>query len=403
MQPTRRRVALGIVTGILLGASAASAQVGLFPETSFFPDVPVRGPIVLYPTFSLTEEFNDNVFLDNSRKRSDWITGFTPAIRLVLESATYRWAAGYSFTAEKYANNTELDNAFQRQNLFVTGMHRIDPRLTLTLSEVFFVNNNSNLVSQESIAIGRTTSRSNTFNPGLTYQFTPTTGLRSSLTWTIQRYDDPAANGSDVYRLGNDVFHEFSSRLTGSVGYEFAYLDVDRQVGTSTHTPRVGGTYWFTPTISTNLLVGPTIRTSKEETAVSPYVNATVSSLFSWGSAGAYFNRYVGTSGGVGGASENTALGATVQVSSLVRDLVIEFGPRFNISQSSGAGTGNESIRSFTLGIRAAYRITTWLSAMLGYQAFIQRTDTTAATLARDVDQNRVFFGLQAGVPFKFD
>jgi len=189
-----RTSALAAITVIalvlFLGVPAASAQyAGRSPGGGFFPEVPVRGPIVLYPTLTIGGEYNDNVFLTNERKQADFIGSFTPAVRLVLERSTYRWAAGYGFTAEKYLDNSELDSAVQRQNFFVTGFHRVDPRLTLTLSETFVEDKNTNLVSEESVAIGRRTSRSNAFTPGFTWQFSPQTSLTASLSYTLQRFE----------------------------------------------------------------------------------------------------------------------------------------------------------------------------------------------------------------------
>jgi len=52
--------------------------------------VPVRGPVVFYPTLTITGEYDDNVFLDNNRGESDFIIGITPGARLIVERETYR-------------------------------------------------------------------------------------------------------------------------------------------------------------------------------------------------------------------------------------------------------------------------------------------------------------------------
>ena len=391
-----------VALSVFLGASVASAQfTGSSLGASFFPDVPIRGPLVLYPTLTVTGEYNDNIFLNNDRKESDFVVGISPGVRLVLESPTYRWAVGYSFTAEKYLDHSELDSAVQRQDFFINGLHRIDPRLTLTLTDVFVETQNSNLVSEEAVSVGRRKSRSNVFSPGLAWQFTPRTSLTASFSYTLQRFDDADAINSDVYRLTTDVNHDFTSRLTGVLGYEVRYLDVDGQVGTTTHTPRLGATYRFTPTLTGSVVAGPTVRVTKDETGVSPYVNAHLTQLFAWGSATAYFMRYVGTAGGLGGITENTSVGGVLQVTTLLRNLVLEASPRYGISKSVGGG--GVDVKSFTVDLRAAYRFTTWLAAVGGYRLFQQRSDTVVSDLARDVDQNRVYLGLQFGWPMKFD
>ena len=53
---------------VLSSGSLVSAQSmpAVIPEMAFFPEIPVRGPLVVFPTFTISEEFNDNIFLDNS-------------------------------------------------------------------------------------------------------------------------------------------------------------------------------------------------------------------------------------------------------------------------------------------------------------------------------------------------
>jgi hypothetical protein len=401
----RALTALAITLGLSWSASLASAQTpAVIPEMTFFPEIPVRGPLILFPTFTLSEEFNDNIFLNNARKESDFVTGFTPGVRAILERATYRWAAGYNFTAEKYAQHSELDNIFQRQIFFVTGLQRLDPRLTLTLSEIFIENNNTNLVTQEGFAIGRRVSRSNSLNPGVIWDFAPQTSLRANLSYVLQRFDGVGAASSDIFRLTADVLHNFSPQWSGSLGYEGAYLNIEGQPRTTTHTPRVGVVYRFTPALTASVIVGPTFRESGGDWGVSPYVNANLTEQFVWGAASLSFTRIVGTAGGLGGTTENTTIGGTVLFASLVRDLRVELAPRYSIAQSAGGAGGNAiDARSFTLGLRASYQFTPWLAAVAGYRFFHQRSDTVSTVVANEVDQNRVFFGLQFGVPIKFD
>ena len=158
----------------------------------------------------------------------------------------------------------------------------------------------------------------------------------------------------------------------------------------------------FTPTLTGTLTAGPTVIVTRHDSTVGPYVNAYLTQRFAWGSASAYFNRSVGTAGGLGGTTENTSLGGVLQATTLLRNLVLELAPRYTIAESVGGG-GAVNVHSFTVDLRAAYRVTHWLAAVGGYRFFQQRAESALSTLARDVDQNRVFFGLEFGWPFKFD
>lgn len=400
----RALTAMLVALGVFLAGSTAWAQFpGRTPGTALFPELPVRGPIVVYPTLTLGAEYNDNVFLTNDRKRSDYIGSVTPGLQIILEGTTYRWAAGYSLTGEKYLHTSELDNTIQRQNFFLTGSSRLSPQFTLTLNEAFVEDNNTNLVGTDNIAVGRQKARSNVFAPGFTWLFLPKTSLRVEASYTLQRYDDPAAADSNVYRLTTDLAHDFTPRVVGLVGYEARYIDVERQLGVTTHTARLGGTYRFTPQTSATVVVGPTVRVTRDESpSVSPFADASITSLFSWGSASAYFQRSIGTAGGAGGTTENTSFGGLVAATFLARDLILEAGPRYSIAESTGGGDAVD-VRSFALDLRATYRFTSWFSGVAGYRLFLQRSDSASTSIARDVDQNRAFLGAQFGFPFKFE
>ena len=400
---TPRALTAAVVALWVLAVSAAWAQFpGRTTGTTLFPDIPARGPVVIYPTLTLGAEYNDNIFLNNQRKRSDFILSVTPGIQVVLEGVNYRWAAGYSLTGEKYLDNSALDSAVQRQNFFITGSHRLSPQFTLTLNEVFVEDKATNQIGLENVAIGRVSSRSNSFAPGLIWHFTPQTSLRTSIGYTLQRYDDPAAAGSNVYRLTTDLYHDFTTRIIGILGYEGRYLDFEHQLGVTTHTPRFGVVYRFTPTTTGTAIVGPTVRVSRDETGVDPFADALLVSLFPWGSISGYVNHYVGTAGGLSGTTENTSVGALVQLASLLRDLVLEAGPRYSLSKSTGGGNAID-VWSLSLDLRATYRFTSWLAGVAGYRFFQQRSDSASTSLAGDVDQNRVFLGAQFGFPIKFD
>jgi hypothetical protein len=400
---TRALTATVVALGIVLAGSAAWAQFpGRVTGTTLFPELPVRGPVVIFPTLTLGAEYNDNLFLNNLQKRSDFIGSVTPSIQVVLEGATYRWAVGYSLTGEKYLDNSQLDNAVQRQSFFIIGSHRLSPQFTLTLNETFVEDRNTNLVGTENIAVGRQKSRSNVFAPGLVWLFAPQTSLRAEVGYALQRYDDPAAASSDAYRILTDVNHNFTPRLVGVLGYEGRYIDVERQLGATTHTARFGATYRFTSALTGTAIVGPTVLVTRDDTSLSPFADVSLTDLFSWGSATVYFSRVVGTAGGLGGTTENTSIGGLVQVTSLLRDLALEAGPRYSTAHSTGGGSAID-VRSFSLDLRATYRFTPWLAGVAGYRFFMQRSDSTGTTLAGDVDQNRVFLGAQFGYPFKFD
>src|SRR5262249_28238378 len=147
------------------------------------------------------EEYNDNLFLNNANRRSDFVTHASPGLRVSIENPGLRVNAGYFFTAEKYAEQTQLDTFFRTQGLFADTRWQVTPLVALTLGDILTASDSTNAASAQGIATGRTRSVSNTVNPGLTWQITPRTSFQLLVSYTLERFDSVNTRDSDTYRL----------------------------------------------------------------------------------------------------------------------------------------------------------------------------------------------------------
>jgi hypothetical protein len=369
---------------------------------------PRRAPLTITPTLTVTQEYNDNILLNNDDRRSDFITGFTPGITLNLERATYRLLAGYNFTAEVYwkEENAARNDAFSRHNFDLDGTWRVNPRLTLTLTDVFAFTTDTNLLAAEGVATGRTEAYANTLTGSAAYALTPLTILRGTASWTLLRFEEDELQDSDIYRVDGTVEHAFTPRVSGTAGYQFGYFDVEREERSTTHTPRVGVIVRATPTITLSLSGGPSIEVREERsTRIVPAVTAAYRQRFAFGGAALAYDRYIGTAGGLGGTTDNQTITGSLEFTRLMRGLTLAFTPRYATVESDD---DRIDVRGFTIALQATYRINAWAAAVASYQFFQQRSDTVllspvGTSLANDVDQNRVFVGLQIGYPVRFD
>jgi hypothetical protein len=368
---------------------------------------PLRAPITLTPTITVTEEFNDNVFLDNRNRQWDLITGFTPGLVFNWEGPTYRLAAGYSFTAEIFTRDPTLSRAFDRQSFTLDSFYKVDPTLTLSLSDALSVDTNTNLISREGIATGRSLGYGNTLAPSVEWRFAELWTARATASYTLQRFGSSDLENSDVYRIDTTVLRRMSSRLSASLGYEFAFFDIQGEEHSTVHTPRVGFTYQVTETIDVAVSGGPSfeIRERSGE-RVTPAVRASVNQRVFFGSWGLSFDRSIGTAGGLGGTTDNTSVGANVQVITLLKGLVVSLSPSYTMAKSPD--DHRIDIKAFTVPLQATYRLTPYMALVGAYQFFHQRSDSTERTrsgdlIARDADQDRVWVGVQFGYPIKFD
>lgn len=393
----------------------AFAQFPLFqqpglPGTRLDPQElqePRRAPFTLTPSITITGEYNDNIFIDNDNKVSDFIVGFTPGLALELERPTYRLAAGYHFTSEIFTQESDESHAFDRQNFYLDSFWRVDPFLTLTLTDTFVFSTDTNLIASESVATGRDRALGNILAAGVAWQFAPLWLVRGDASWATERFDDRDLVDSDVYRIAPTVEHRFTRQLTGDLGYEFGYFDIDREATTTTHTPLVGVSWQPTATIALTLRGGPSVEIKDGgDSRVTPAVSASYRQRLPFGAVGLAYDREIGTAGGLGGTTDNQLISGFLDVTTLARGLVIQLLPRYSIVESPDSD--RVDVQSFTASLQVTYRLTSWMSLLGGYQFFHQRSDSEVRTsvgtaIANDADQNRVFFGVQFGYPIRFD
>jgi hypothetical protein len=414
----RARVVAATIVALLLVTAPVSAQTLLerplpgtpprVPAQQLQP--PLRAPVTLVPSIGAGVEYDDNILLDNRDRQDDFIFVFAPGFTFTAERPTWRFNAGYHFENRVFVDHPELSRAFDRQASSLDSFYRVSPHLTFSLDDEFTFDTGINAFRQQGtpvFATGRNEFWTNVVRPGFTWQIDDLTMLRGFLAWSLQRFDDADLSDTDSYHADLAIERVLSPRLRGITGYKFAYFDVDRGDDATTHTPYVGARYDFTPTLAGTLTGGPTfVREDGRGGRIAPYVNAEVFKVYEWGTAALRYTYDVGLAGGLGGVTDNQTVELNVLVSRVWRGLSIEFTPQYQMSESDDRTI---DIASFSLPIRLTYQFTPWFSLMGGYAFYYQRDDSTlrgpvtGEPLARDVDQNRVFFAVLFGYPIRFD
>ena len=409
------RMAAVVVMAVSLWPAATTAQqipIAPYQSTTRLDDpqglrMPRPGPLTVLPSVTISEEYNDNVLLSNRERRADFITGITPAVNIIYESPTYRLAAGYNFTAEMYAREPNRNSAFNRQNFDLDTLWRPTDQLTLGLRDRFSFSTDTNVIAPEGVSTGRDQAWSNLLRGDVDYRLDRQTSVRAAGSYRVLRYEADELQDSDVYRAEVGLDRALSRFLTATVGYQVGYFDIEDEPKTWTHTPRIGGSYRVTETITVALNGGPSFVLVEGQGGdrITPAVTASYEQRMFFGSIRVALDREVGTAGGLGGTTDNTIIGARVDVTTLARGLTLAFAPRYAIIKSDD---DRIDLRSITLPLTATYRFAAWIAAVASYQFFQQRVDQpvfnrAGRLVAEDADQNRVFVGLQFGYPFTFD
>jgi hypothetical protein len=359
-----------------------------------------RGPVTLTPSISISEEFNDNIFSDNQNRQWDFITSFSPALTLYVNRPEYRLSAGYSFSADLYARESRLNNAFATQTFVATGLYQLTRGLTVTASEAFTYDRNSHRLTSQNFSTGSQEFWINHFSPGVSWQMTPLNTLGLTGTWDLLRYAHAGSGAdSDTYGFQANLSHAFTQRFSGIVNYGFTYLNIRGEENSTTHTPTVGFSYALTQTLSASITGGASITLLGGDTFVNPAGTVSLVQVFSFGSASLQYNQGISVAGGFGGTNNTKTASGTLALTSLLRNLVVAFSTVYSNSESVGsANTRSVDVNSVSVNLGATYQIARYTSLFGGYTFFWQRTGSSSSTQA-DIDQNRVRFGLQFGYP----
>ena len=361
----------------------------------FNPPAP-QGWLSITPTFTLSGEFNDNAFSDNADRKSDFIIGFTPGVTVSAQRPRYRLLAGYYTSGQLSTRDGDFDFG-KSHRLFGNFSYQLAPQVQFTLTEAFVKDQDSNAVTIGGSSVGRRDSLRNTLTPQLRWQATPSTGLGVLASYTILRYDDGSDQGtdSDTVRLGVNADHRFTARLTGTMDFTAAFLDFEDEPSARTYTLRPGLAYDVTQTLRASVRIGPSFVDRDGDWEVRPSVSATLVQAFKFGSLRVGYDRVVTAESG--GLTELQSFFAALTVPTLVRGLQLSFIPRYNIIERDLADNDDTEGNNLTLNLRATYQIARNISLIGAYTFYRQREDS-----GTDIDQNRVFLGVQYAFPINF-
>jgi hypothetical protein len=367
----------------------------------FNPPAP-QGWLSITPTFTLSGEYNDNVFFDSSNKTSDFSIAFTPGVTVSVQRPSYRLLAGYNVGGQLYVRETELNNFGQGQQFFADLSYQVAPGVTFSLTDQFVKDRNTNSVTTTGTSVGRKDAWRNTLTPRLRWQATPSTGLGILGSYTVQRFQDTGdgsrgGSDSDTYRLGFDADHRLTARLTGRLELAASYLDFEDAPPARTYTLRPGFVYDVTQTLRASVSAGPSLIDHKDDREVRPSVSASLVQAFKFGSLRIGYERTVAAD--TDAITEVQSFYGALIVPTLVRGLQLSFIPRYNILGRDVAGGNATDSNTLTLNLRATYQIARNISLIGSYTFFRQSDDSSRA---RDIDENRVFLGVQYAFPINF-
>ena len=380
---------------LLRSRTPATVAPRVFVGPDLFNPPAHQGWITVTPSFTLSGSYNDNLFLTSRDRRDDGVIGFTPGLTLSMRRPNYRLAAGFHTSGELFLQEDQLSDFGKETNFFADAFYQISPTVTFTLSDQFVFSRDSNALTSGGVSVGRQDAWRNTLTPSVRWQATPGTGFNLLASYTVLRFqeNDSGLLDSDTYRLGLSADHRLTARLTGTAGVDVAYFDVADEPSAWTFTPRVGLIYDFTPTLRAYASAGPTVIERDGDTTLDASVSAGLVQRFKFGSLQLGYDRSV-VAETIGISNVNAFFGSLI-VPTLLRGLQLEFTPRYAIVEPERSGSA-DTVKTLTLNLSATYQIVRNISVIGSYTFFQQTFDRSRNG---DIDQNRVFLGLQYAFP----
>ena len=317
------------------------------------------------PSASLTEQYDDNVFLSSSKRESDFLTRITPGFKAGYHSTPFTLLGNFSFDSEIFAEHPELGGAANGKQVGLQTSYMPTQVLTLGLNATFTETQTPGLLNaQTGIEQGRARSTRVSASPTVAYKLTPLTTGHASYSYTTSD-----ANGLTTvgHQAGLGLARQLTPVDTGTVDYGLSVTESDGASSTTSHTLTAGWSRRFTERTGVSLRAGPRFT----EGAINPEINAELSHKFK--TAQLALNYYWSESTLAGQAGTVKAQGVSASLTAeLLKSLTAAVAP--SVRQTSSEHNSNSpDVTVYGVDASVSYQLTRWLTANAAYHFTFQQ------------------------------
>jgi len=204
----------------------------------------------IHPRLMVSEEYNDNIYLDSGNEEEDWITTVQPGISLNYSNRSVEATVDYSLRYRLYKDNSDenLDDFKDVQQANATALFFSGRPFTLRLSEVISREALDQRDDNEFSDSDRSTVYRTTVAPEYRLQLAPTFSLVAGYTYDRSDYVDSRADDVEEHEgrislvkqvsASSEVFARYAYAIQVS---ETAADEFDRQDYTLGLTQQLGG------------------------------------------------------------------------------------------------------------------------------------------------------------------
>ena len=234
------------------------ATVGLLISSAAWSAIEVA------PRFSLSQEYNDNIFLRESNRESDWITTVEPGLNLSYNRRSLDMSLDYSLRYRFFKDNTsENQDRFRdvqrgAADLLFFGGRPFTLRATGTVTRETLDERDRDLEFNDTVE--RSTVYRLSLIPEYRLRVGPTTAVIFGYTFNMVDYAD--RRGDDyIEHLGRTTIEKnISANLDIWGRYQYTYHDNDRDIEDyDRHEASIGANYRLGARTTLNAMIGRTI------------------------------------------------------------------------------------------------------------------------------------------------
>jgi hypothetical protein len=227
----------------------------------FFPVKAVMAyEYTLGVSLSLSEEYNDNIFLEHSDRKSDFITYLSPGLDFSLKSINSELRLGYSTSFNYYKSHSEL-NSSPAHNFTASGLFNLSERLSLTITDTYIKSSeirDIRTVPDLGPVTGRIERTLHTVGGSISYS------LRDNLSYTLGAsysdadYKEPGSSAVKTCSGNMGLNYRQSERTTLSANVRYVKYDYNLNSDATGQDYTLGVTYRLTPTLTVRATAGAT-------------------------------------------------------------------------------------------------------------------------------------------------
>ena len=177
--------------------------------------------VEMIPRISLSEVYDDNINLDSTNEKSDYITTLSPGIDLRITSPKTSLTLDYAPAWVWYDKNDQYDTTRHTGVLDIG--HSISQRLTFNFSDTY-TKSEEPLEEDEEVESARTTRNTYQRNTGtarLGYQFGPEDNAGVGYSHNLLLNEDPALDDGSIQNLSGDISYWFNIENGIQLNYGF--------------------------------------------------------------------------------------------------------------------------------------------------------------------------------------